>query len=240
MSKSSSDTERALRDRLLAGTATLDEGLRLYSMMTSRGAEFPLAWEELVLRLGLAAHPDRRDLLVRLRDVLALQEKPVPAEIAAKLAVQEANAERHELKPGIFIVTLPKSGSVFIQQAIQRTAGLKPMVPSHGYFPVDMLNVDSVQQFQQGGFVSHSHCDASEFNLRILDFFGIDWVLHLRDPRAALLSWTHHVERPDIRYKPSGHLRSSPAHPDGYFDLSFAAKVDWQIGFWLPGAVKWM
>ncbi len=118
-----------------------------------------------------------------------------------------------ETKPGIFIITLPKSGSVFVQVAIQQTTGLAPMLPSHGYFPEDMLNVESMIKFTQGGHVAQSHCDPSQLNLRILNFFGIDWVLHLRDPRGALLSWTHHIERPDIRHKPSGHLRITPALP---------------------------
>ncbi len=72
--------ELELRDRLLAGNATLDEGLRLYSSMTGRGLAFPFAWEELVLRLCLKAEPDRPDLKARLRQVLTLQDKPVPPE----------------------------------------------------------------------------------------------------------------------------------------------------------------
>lgn len=86
--------ERALRDRLLAGKASLDEGLRLYSLMTARGAEFPLVWEELVLRLGLAEQPDRPDLLARLRHVLSAQGKPVPADIEKAFAEYSAKEER--------------------------------------------------------------------------------------------------------------------------------------------------
>jgi len=53
------EEERALCDRLLAGNAALDEGMRLYALMTARAQTFPLAWEELVLGLAIAAHPDR-------------------------------------------------------------------------------------------------------------------------------------------------------------------------------------
>jgi hypothetical protein len=69
--------ELALRDRLLAGNATHDEGMRLYSSMTERGLTFPTAWEELVLGLGLRAQPDRLDLKARFRHVLTMQGKPV-------------------------------------------------------------------------------------------------------------------------------------------------------------------
>ena len=83
-----------MRDRLLDGTATLDEGLRLYSLMTDRGLAFPLAWEELVLRLCLRAEPDRLDLNARLRHVLTMQGKPVPAETEQAFAEHAAREER--------------------------------------------------------------------------------------------------------------------------------------------------
>ena len=86
--------ERELRDRLLAGDATLDEGLRLYASMTARGATFPIAWEEVVLRLGLAAQPDRFDLLTRLREVLILQGKPITAAVEQAFAEQATREER--------------------------------------------------------------------------------------------------------------------------------------------------
>ncbi len=70
--------ELTLCDRLLAGNATLDEGLRLYSSITGRGLAFPIDWEGLLLGLGLRAEPDRLDLKARLREVLTLQGKPVP------------------------------------------------------------------------------------------------------------------------------------------------------------------
>jgi hypothetical protein len=79
-------TERALCDRLLAGTASIDEGLRLYSLMTGRGAVFPFAWEERVIGLCLAREPDRLDLLTRLREVLIAQGKSVPADLEKRLA----------------------------------------------------------------------------------------------------------------------------------------------------------
>ncbi len=46
--------EMRVRDRLLAGNAMLDEGLRLYSSITGRGLAFPIDWEELLLGLGLS------------------------------------------------------------------------------------------------------------------------------------------------------------------------------------------
>ena len=80
------ETERGLRDRLLEGTGNVEEALRLYALMTGRGATFPFAWEERVLGLCLVAEPDRVDLLTRLREVLVAQGKTVPDELKQKLA----------------------------------------------------------------------------------------------------------------------------------------------------------
>ena len=86
--------ELALRDRLLAGNATHDEGMRLYSSMTERGLTFPTAWEEVVLGLGLRAQPDRLDLKARLRHVLTMQGKPVSPEMERAFAEHAAQEER--------------------------------------------------------------------------------------------------------------------------------------------------
>jgi O-methyltransferase len=73
--------ERGLSEKLLAGSASLEEALQLYNLMCTRGMPFPAAWEERVLRLGLMAHPDRLDMMARLRSVLILQGKTVPPEL---------------------------------------------------------------------------------------------------------------------------------------------------------------
>ena len=87
--------ERALRDRLLAQTASLEDGLRLYTLLTEKGLPFPPAWEEQVLKLAIAANPDRSDLLARLRQVLILQRKPVPSDINVARAIP-TDSDDHE------------------------------------------------------------------------------------------------------------------------------------------------
>jgi len=85
--------EDHMRKKLLAGKATLAEGLQLYSQITERGEPFPLELEEIVLKLGLNAEPDRDDLVSRLRYVLKAQDKPIPSHIEEVFAV---NATREE------------------------------------------------------------------------------------------------------------------------------------------------
>jgi hypothetical protein len=91
-------TECRLRDRLLEGTASRDEGLQLYTLMTGRGASFPLAWEERVLGICIAAEPHRMDLLTRLREVLLTQGKHVPHDIERAFAQQAAKTSVREIR----------------------------------------------------------------------------------------------------------------------------------------------
>jgi DNA-binding transcriptional LysR family regulator len=46
-----------------------------------------------------------------------------------------------------------------------------------------------------GGYVAQSHLAPSLENLQILQHYRLKTVLHLRDPRQALLSWVHHIAR---------------------------------------------
>ncbi|MDH5677024.1 MAG: TylF/MycF family methyltransferase [Nitrospinota bacterium] len=83
---SSDPNEAKVRQKLLAGKATLDEGLKLYNDMTARGEDFPLNLEEAILKLGLEADPTRTDMITRLRYVLISQQKQVPDDIERKFA----------------------------------------------------------------------------------------------------------------------------------------------------------
>jgi hypothetical protein len=63
-------------------------------------------------------------------------------------------------------------------------------------------------------------------------------VIHTRDPRAALLSWVHHLA-------PSKRPQDVPAHviiapPGDYYDRGIASKIDWLIEHHLDVFVRWI
>lgn len=89
-------TEEKLRARLLAGDASLQEGLALYESTINRGEKFPLDLEEAVLKLGLKSEPHRLDLLARLRYVLTAQEKTVPPHVEIAFAEHASKQERDQ------------------------------------------------------------------------------------------------------------------------------------------------
>lgn len=142
--------------------------------------------------------------------------------------------------PSVLLVTLPKSGSMFLQRSLAANMGLAHIDISPGYFPVDNIDLQSILEFRKGGYVATSHLNASPFNLNLLSRFCDRWVVHLRDPRAALLSWTHFRDRPDMAHDPKMQLRHFPQEPDTYFTMSFAEKIDWQIENYFPRMIEWI
>jgi hypothetical protein len=133
---------------------------------------------------------------------------------------------------GILLNTMPKSGSVYILNSLAKIVDLKTMYfgnPRNG-----QISLQDVMTFNGGGYVAQNHVAPSPENLKILEQFKPKMVLHLRDPRQALLSWIHHV---DWKNTTEGFVL--PVMPPRYFELSLSSKIDWQIEFYLPHLINW-
>lgn len=76
--------EHSLLAKVLAGSASMDEGQRLYSSVIGRGLPFPLEWEIQVLRSALSELPNRDDLIKRLAEVETALSHPSYAEIVER------------------------------------------------------------------------------------------------------------------------------------------------------------
>ncbi|MGH8646075.1 MAG: hypothetical protein ACREX4_17105, partial [Gammaproteobacteria bacterium] len=93
-------------------------------------------------------------------------------------------------KPSIFLVTLPKSATVFVGHSIAQTLEYDItstlVTPT---FPKNIIWGPMLLDFLRGGMVSASHLQPDDTNLTLLKRTGVKQiVLHIRDPRAALLS----------------------------------------------------
>lgn len=106
---------------------------------------------------------------------------------------REAIAEHLVGKPSIFVITLPKSGTVYILNSLRQTLGYdQTAVLVTPTFPKNIVWRAMADDFMRGGMVSLSHMQPDAENLRILKEAGIrKCVVHVRDPRAALASWFH-------------------------------------------------
>jgi hypothetical protein len=68
---------------------------------------------------------------------------------------------------------------------------LSHMQIGNGYALIDQIDPQDALTFSGGGFVSQNHLAPSPENLQILQYLGLKMILHLRDPRQALLSWVY-------------------------------------------------
>lgn len=143
-------------------------------------------------------------------------------------------------RDSVLIVTIPKSGTVYMNAMFREGLRLENFHVSNRYFPVDQLNLDVMPEFQKGGYFASAHIDASAPNLQILEQFVPKWVLHFRDPRSVTLSWVHHIEKLAGEGRFVDMLRVCPAPPPEMHNKSFEYRVDWHLDNFLPHVTRWM
>jgi hypothetical protein len=109
------------------------------------------------------------------------------------------------------------------------------------YALIDQIDPQDARTFSEGGFVSQNHLAPSPENLQILQHFKLKMVLHVRDPREAVLSWVHHLDWITGRSDTSELLLYfTPRPPHGYFEFSLSRQIDWQIDNYMPQLVLWV
>ena len=142
--------------------------------------------------------------------------------------------------PPILFATMPKSGSIYIANRLVNAFTAPFCRISLSLFPVDPIVPSWLAAFALGGAVCQEHLNAGPRNLELLQRHGVTrLIVHVRDPRQATLSWTHHVETltDDAAYL---RRRLTPPLPADYDGLNFSRKLDWQIGHHLPLLMEWL
>lgn len=148
-------------------------------------------------------------------------------------------------KPGIFLSTIPKSGSVYLWEAISKGLG-RPMCRATAlYWPEDRLlhprfGFDNLTRVAAGECVAHAHLDASRQNMLILNRYLDRICVHVRDPRMATLEWAHHM----LGMRAKGMLELNdcmePPLPDDYFSMPWRAQICYCIDHHLPSCIRWL
>jgi hypothetical protein len=152
-------------------------------------------------------------------------------------AIGSGSSQRQE---SILLNTMPKSGSVYVAMSLEKLLGLSFMHLGNRYVLIDQIDVQDARTFTRGGYVSQNHLAPSNENLQILQQLKLKMVLHLRDPRQALLSWLHHLDWiSGCSDESDSLLYCVPRTPLGYFGWSLSRKLDWQIENYLPNLVAW-
>lgn len=143
--------------------------------------------------------------------------------------------------PSILMVTIPKSGSVYINHALSNGLGVENLILSNRYFPEDQLYLDAIDEFARGGRIVSAHINASAVNLQILNAFVPRWIVHFRDPRSVLLSWVHHqIGLAKDKSRSRLLLHVTPAPPAGFEGWALERSIDWHIDHFLPSVNQWM
>lgn len=204
--------------------------------MKSR-AEFEAKDQE-VFALKQEIEQAKADLSDKEREI-----KRLSADLAS--VSQERDALRSRLAriklQGILINTMPKSGSVFIAHTLARGLRVELMTDSvaHGFFPTYYIRPNVLSVLSEGNRMRQEHFDASPINLAIVKRWLDRIVLHVRDPRQATLSWTHHYARL-LKEHPNGVNYTMHQPPPDFLSRSFERQLDWHLDTHLPSVVEWL
>jgi len=162
------------------------------------------------------------------------------ARFAGTRLVRFAETDFRPKPSSILIVSIPKSGTVYLRKMFENGFGLVPYVISNKYFPRGQLSLDAMDKFARGGLIVSAHIDPSAENLQVLDAFVPKWVVHFRDPRSVLLSWVHHVAHLANEARFTELLQVTPAPPRELHAWGFEKRVDWHLDNFLPAVNQWM
>lgn len=148
-------------------------------------------------------------------------------------------AQRTGLPP-MLLITVPKSASESIWNLLAERLGFAQSHVSIGLFPDCCLVPPRVRQLAAGGVIAKEHILPTAHNLRVLQAHGIDRLLvHLRDPRQAMLSWAHFV-RDDVSRRALAPIWRKIVPPAGVLETGLGATLDWCLEHYLPRLVEFM
>lgn len=159
---------------------------------------------------------------------------------ATRVAFEASVCQLDSNRPSVAIISIPKSGTVYLNNLICKSFGLISKNITNAYFPRDNFDVALTDEFSRGGFFNSSHADSSDLNLQILDEFGMKFVVHLRDPRSVLISWVNHIRKLYSKNKELDLLKVCPKPPLNILSGSFDNALEWHIDEFYPAVCDWM
>ncbi|MDY0873647.1 sulfotransferase domain-containing protein [Dongia rigui] len=144
--------------------------------------------------------------------------------------------------PPLTIISLPKSGSVYLQTALRRTLRI-PMIKfdAGGTFDTS-LRYFPLRQFAKGNALTRVHMLARPHLVQALRHSGILKIMVLiRDPRDAIISWSKHVDRNLTSRGITGAIIDVEMElPDDFADWTSHDRLRWQIKNTLPRFCEWI
>jgi hypothetical protein len=140
--------------------------------------------------------------------------------------------------PSICLAALPKTAGVYIYSTLLKGLYFDSYALTNGVFPDDLIMWKRWTQFAEGNKAAHNHLEGSPANLWYIKTFGMRLVVHVRDPRAILLSWIHHLA--SIKREAEALPHPVIAPPDDYYEKPLSWRIDWMIDHHLEVFVCWI
>lgn len=174
----------------------------------------------------------RGDEAARLLRHVELPVRPM----RANTADFTARCERARAKgaPSILMTTMPKSASESLWNILAAGLDFGQCHMTIGLFPHCCLVSSRLRELAKGGIVAKEHVLPIEANLAMIADAGIDKVLvHLRDPRQAVLSWAHFVKN-DVGMCMLAPIWRQIVPPAAVLNGELNDVIDWCIDHYLP------
>ena len=148
----------------------------------------------------------------------------------------------------IILVTMPRSGSGFVSDALVKGLGLEDLsseiqfvdawFPDYGIFAFPDYVASPEFSPMPDGFAS-GHAAALGPNLWNLSLITDKLIVNFRDPRQALISWVYYMEYLRFTGNVSGLMQYQI--PDRYFQWPLKKQLDWQIqNYFMPVNIEWI
>jgi len=122
---------------------------------------------------------------------------------------------------------------MFILHSLMGICRLRSLQTGDHGFPYGSIDGDGLKRFAKGCAIDQGHYMPSSKNLFLLKREGINKVVvHVRDPRQALLSWVHYVDK--LHKNNIVYTELDIELPLDYFDKTLEEKIDVMIECWYP------
>jgi hypothetical protein len=142
--------------------------------------------------------------------------------------------------PSLLLNALPKSASTFLAETLEKGLGAQPIKLTVGVFPDDLILFSPLQTFAAGGQIARQHFPASAANLAYLRHFGVRPIIHVRDPRAALASWTHRLANADGGWDELFWYYPSICPPREFLQRDFSWQLQWCFEHHFEVFLRWI
>jgi hypothetical protein len=143
--------------------------------------------------------------------------------------------------PPIILMSMPKSGSIFLAQSLCRVLQIRLARFGNYGFTQPVVWSKGIRRIRSGNYVCQEHLPASDHVIASLGILVPSIIVHIRDPRRALVSWIGHLN--DLLE--AGRLIDAYAFaervmPDGYLQWDAERQLDWHVTHVMPRLVHWI